>query len=131
MPRWAAAPRMTSLGLAIIGPKSVIAPTPKKISGGTISSCHALVGVVEQSARKDQVGARHVGDDAGKADADQQQRLVLLDDGEQIIAQPIAIITTLPHQRWATPVCAPRAPKNVKNLIEQDRRILPPEWRAD
>jgi len=38
MPIWAAAPRITSLGLAIIGPKSVMAPTPKKISGGTISS---------------------------------------------------------------------------------------------
>ncbi len=39
MPRCAAAPRMTSFGLAIIGAKSVIAPTPKKISGGTISNC--------------------------------------------------------------------------------------------
>ena len=38
MPRCAAAPRMTSFGLAIIGAKSVIAPTPKKMSGGTTSS---------------------------------------------------------------------------------------------
>ena len=30
----------------------------------------------------------------------------------RIIPMPIAIITTLPHQRSATPVCAPRAPKN-------------------
>src|SRR5271166_3901785 len=30
----------------------------------------------------------------------------------RIIAIPIAIITTLPHQSSATPVCAPRAPKN-------------------
>ena len=71
---------MTSFGLAIIGAKSVIAPTPKKISGGTIEQLHALVGVVEQAARLGEVGSRHVGDDAGEADADQQQRLVALDD---------------------------------------------------
>lgn len=33
----AAAPRITRLGFAIIGPKSVIAPTPRKMSGGRIS----------------------------------------------------------------------------------------------
>lgn len=37
MPKCAPAPKITSLGLAIIGPKSVIAPTPRKISGGTIN----------------------------------------------------------------------------------------------
>ena len=38
IPRCAPAPSRTSFGLAIIGPKSVMAPTPRKISGGTISS---------------------------------------------------------------------------------------------
>ena len=36
IPNWAAAPNSKDLGLAIKGPKSVIAPTPRKISGGKI-----------------------------------------------------------------------------------------------
>ena len=34
MPSWAAAPRRRLLGLAIRGPKSVMAPTPMKIRQG-------------------------------------------------------------------------------------------------
>ncbi len=34
MPNWAAAPRNSVLGLASSGPKSVIAPTPMKITRG-------------------------------------------------------------------------------------------------
>ena len=37
MPSWAAAPRSRLLGLAIRGPKSVIAPTPMKIREGRIA----------------------------------------------------------------------------------------------
>ncbi len=36
MPSCAAAPRSRDFGLAISGPKSVIAPTPRKISGGSM-----------------------------------------------------------------------------------------------
>ena len=36
IPNCAAAPSKKLLGLAISGPKSVIAPTPKKISDGNI-----------------------------------------------------------------------------------------------
>ena len=38
IPKCAPAPSKTSLGFAIMGPKSVIAPTPRKINGGTINS---------------------------------------------------------------------------------------------
>ena len=36
MPNWAPAPIKRDLGLAIRGPKSVMAPTPMKIKGGRI-----------------------------------------------------------------------------------------------
>ena len=34
IPNWAAAPRSSVFGFASIGPKSVSAPMPRKISGG-------------------------------------------------------------------------------------------------
>ena len=37
IPNWAAAPSKKLIGFAINGPKSVIAPTPRKINGGKIS----------------------------------------------------------------------------------------------
>ena len=37
IPSWAAAPKSKLLGLEISGPKSVVAPIPRKISGGKIS----------------------------------------------------------------------------------------------
>ena len=36
IPNWAAAPRSIVLGLAIIGPKSVRAPRPRKTRGGSM-----------------------------------------------------------------------------------------------
>lgn len=36
-PNWAAAPNRSVLGLAIQGPKSVMAPTPMKMMGGSKS----------------------------------------------------------------------------------------------
>ncbi len=38
IPNWAAAPNNILLGLAIKGPKSVMAPTPKNINGGYMPS---------------------------------------------------------------------------------------------
>ena len=43
---------------------------------------YALIGVVEKATLPDQVGARNVGDDARKADADQQVGLEMLGYGE-------------------------------------------------
>ena len=37
IPIWAAAPRSKLLGREISGPKSVVAPIPRNISGGKIS----------------------------------------------------------------------------------------------
>ena len=47
--------------------------------------------------------------------------MVFLPD-HRAVAIPIAIITTLPHQNWASPVCAAIAPRNDNiwsNIFEQ------------
>ena len=43
MPNWAAAPRNRVRGLASSGPKSVIAPTPMKITSGAIPEAMATL----------------------------------------------------------------------------------------
>ncbi len=84
MPNCPAAPSSTICGCESSGLKSIIAPTPMKISSGNSSLLiPALYNTSNKPAFVRHAGDGDVGQDAAKADRQQQHRLVFLDDGQR------------------------------------------------
>ena len=83
MPNCAAAPSSTSLGFSSSGPKSVMAPTPMKMSSGKSSFLMpASYSTRSSPSVAGHAGGGDVGEDGAEADGQQQHGLELFDDGQ-------------------------------------------------
>lgn len=66
-----------------MGPKSVMAPPPQENQRRKDQQFHTLTGKPEETAFRGEGGARDIGYDAGKADADQQKGFIFLHDAQE------------------------------------------------